>query len=150
MANNLYHNNGDGTFKDGGPFSGAAYSADGMARAGMGVDAADYDQDGHPDILITNFSLEGAGLYRNGPDNLFTDVTFQTPVGAKIKIVAGNLVRTEEVRGGSSYLSSHDLRVNLGLGARTQVDTIEIQWPSGALQKLKGIKANQIVNVREP
>jgi len=54
------------------------------------------------------------------------------------------------VKGGSSFLSAHDTRLNFGLGDRTKVDSLEIYWPSGAVQRLKDIKANQILNLREP
>jgi enediyne biosynthesis protein E4 len=77
VANFLYLNNGDGTFKNIAPFSGTAYSADGQAQAGMGVDVGDYNHDGKPDILVTNFSLEGAALYRGDRKQLFTEISSQ-------------------------------------------------------------------------
>src|SRR5581483_11799029 len=65
VANFLFLNNGDGTFREVGLESGAAYSENGVAFAGMGVDAADFDRDGLPDLLITNLEFEGATLYHN-------------------------------------------------------------------------------------
>jgi len=58
VPNLFYHNNGDGTFRETAMFSGIAYDGDGQARAGMGVDVGDYNHDGRPDILVTNFALE--------------------------------------------------------------------------------------------
>ena len=54
----------------------------------------------------------------------------------------------DEVRSGSSYISQSDLRVHFGLGAEEKAD-LEIHWPSGVVDKLSGVKANQIVTVRE-
>ncbi len=73
--NFLFQNLGDGTFEDIGGWCGAGYSADGAAQAGMGVDAADFDGDGRPDILVTNFARDHCTLYRNEGDLFFLDVT---------------------------------------------------------------------------
>jgi hypothetical protein len=56
QPNKLYHNNGNGTFTEKAVVAGVAFSEDGVARAGMGVDASDYDHSGFPSLLITNFS----------------------------------------------------------------------------------------------
>jgi len=61
----LYSNNGDGTFEEAGSITGVAYSADGREQAGMGVDAGDYDHDGWPDLVKTNFSDDVNNLYHN-------------------------------------------------------------------------------------
>jgi hypothetical protein len=73
--NFLYRNEGDGTFTDVGPWSGAAFSADGAAQAGMGVDAADCDGDGLPEIIVTNFARDHCTLYHNLGDLYFEDRT---------------------------------------------------------------------------
>jgi hypothetical protein len=67
VPNWLYHNNRDGTFTEVGVESGIAYAADGQARAGMGVDTADYDGSGHEALLIGNNASEGLGLYSPEP-----------------------------------------------------------------------------------
>ena len=64
-ANLLWINKGNGTFEETGLMSGAAYSVDGVARAGMGVAAGDFDNDGDEDVLVTNLAKEGSTLYRN-------------------------------------------------------------------------------------
>jgi len=74
-ANLLWLNNGDGTFRESALLSGAAYSADGVARAGMGVAVGDFDGSGNESILVTNLSREAATLYRNNGHGEFTDVT---------------------------------------------------------------------------
>ncbi len=77
-ANHLWLNQRDGTFTEGGLVAGAAYAADGMARAGMGIAAEDFDRDGDIDILVTNLTRQGSTLYRNlseGGEALFEDAT---------------------------------------------------------------------------
>jgi hypothetical protein len=76
-ANLLWLNNGDGTFKQAALLSGAAYSADGVARAGMGVAAGDFDGSGNESIFVTNLTREGATLYRNNGRGEFSDATMQ-------------------------------------------------------------------------
>ncbi|MGH9338206.1 MAG: CRTAC1 family protein [Acidobacteriota bacterium] len=73
--NYLYRNNGNGTFTEVGFSSGAAYAEDGRAQASMGIAIGDYNRDGRPDILVTNFSDDYDTLYRNEGDLLFSDVS---------------------------------------------------------------------------
>ena len=76
-ANLLWLNNGNGTFREAALLSGAAYSADGVARAGMGVAVGDFDGSGNESILVTNLAREGASLYRNAGHADFTDATIR-------------------------------------------------------------------------
>jgi enediyne biosynthesis protein E4 len=73
--NFLYRNNGDGTFTEIGTWSGAGVNGNGVAQAGMGVDAADVDGDGRPDIILTTFAKDSATLYHNEGDLLFRDLS---------------------------------------------------------------------------
>ena len=73
--NALFDNRGDGTFAEVGIERGAAYNADGEAESGMGVDAADYDNDGDLDVYVTNFYRESNTLYRNDGRGFFADAT---------------------------------------------------------------------------
>jgi enediyne biosynthesis protein E4 len=70
----LYHNNCKGGFTEVGAEAGVAYSADGREQAGMGVDSADYDHDGWPDVVKTNFSDDSNNLYHNDHGREFTDL----------------------------------------------------------------------------
>jgi hypothetical protein len=72
--NKLYHNNRDGTFTDVGVVAGLAYGEAGTARAGMGTDAADYDNSGWQSLVLGNFTNESMSLYHNDGTGLFTDV----------------------------------------------------------------------------
>ncbi len=274
----LFMNDRDGTFREEGLLRGVGFSASGMAQAGMGVAAADYDNDGWLDILKTNFSDEGVDLFHNDGDATFTNVTgaaglglethlvcwgcgffdpdndgfddliyvaghvypelerihadtmyreprvlyrnlgngkfeevsqlagaaITTPstgrgcafgdynndgsidvvinnqntkasllkvtsqnsnhwisiklvgtrsnrsaIGARIKCVAGSLSQIDEVRSGGSYISQNDLRIHFGLGQNASVDLLEIKWPSGAVDQLRHIAANQFIRITE-
>ncbi len=70
----LYHNDCKGGFTEVGAEAGVAYSSDGREQAGMGIDSADYDRDGWPDIVKTNFSDDSNNLYRNEHRGEFTDM----------------------------------------------------------------------------
>src|SRR5262249_39641166 len=70
----LYHNDCKGGFTEVGTEAGTSYSADGKEQAGMGVDSADYDNDGWPDIVKTNFSDDSNNLYHNDHNGEFTDM----------------------------------------------------------------------------
>ncbi len=76
-ANQLWLNQGDGTFREVALEAGVAYSDDGLPKAGMGVTAEDFDNDGTESILVTNLSREGATLYRNNGKGDFDDATRQ-------------------------------------------------------------------------
>jgi len=79
--NKLYHNNHDGTFTDVGVTVGVAFSESGRIRAGMGVDAADFDNSGFPSLLIGNFTNESTSLYRNDGSGLFLDESLKSNIG---------------------------------------------------------------------
>jgi enediyne biosynthesis protein E4 len=89
QPNKLYRNNGDGTFTEKAVVAGVAFSEDGVARAGMGVDAADYDRSGAPSILITNFSNQMLSLYHNEGHGLFVDEAPRSEVGRASLLTLG-------------------------------------------------------------
>lgn len=278
QPNKLYINNGNGTFSEKGVPEGIAYSEDGIARAGMGVDAADYDRSGYPSVVISNFSNQMLALYHNEKNGLFVDeapqsevgrdtlltlgfgcfffdydldgwldmyvadghiedaiervqprVRFAEPphlfrnlgngkfqdvtassgadfdsprvargaaygdfnndgaldlvvttnhgpavlfrntgavnhslriklegvksnrdgIGTVARVTSGGGVQSEMLRSGSSYLSSSELVLTFGLGEKTQADGVEIRWPSGQVDKLANVQADQIITVKE-
>jgi enediyne biosynthesis protein E4 len=77
----LYHNDCKGGFTEVGAETGVAYSSDGREQAGMGIDSADYDHDGWPDIVKTNFSDDTNNLYHNDHAGQFTDLAGSTGFG---------------------------------------------------------------------
>jgi len=279
QPNKLYRNNRNGTFSEEGMPAGVAFGEDGVARGAMGVDSADYDRSGRPDLLVGNFSNQMLGLYHNEGTGLFVDeapsstvgraslltlsfgvfffdydldgypdifaanghieeeigrvqpkvqykeapllfrnlgkrqfdnVTphmgqaFNRPIvargaafadydhdgdldilvttnagpaylfrndggnqnnwiclrltgrksnrdgiGAVVRVTSKSGKQWNVVRSGSSYCSQSDLALTFGLGSDAEVQGIEIEWPSGAKQKLPAMAANQFVTIDE-
>jgi hypothetical protein len=89
QPNKLYRNNGNGTFTEKAVLAGVAFSEDGVARAGMGVDTADYDRSGHPSLLITNFANQMLSLYHNEGSGLFVDEAPQSEIGRASLLTLG-------------------------------------------------------------
>src|SRR5690348_7619658 len=89
QANKLYRNNGNGTFTEKAVLAGVAFSEDGVARAGMGVDASDYDRSGHPSVLITNFANQMLSLYHNEGSGLFVDEAPRSEIGRASLLTLG-------------------------------------------------------------
>jgi enediyne biosynthesis protein E4 len=77
----LYHNSGKGSFDEVGLLAGVGFNEDGKAFAGMGVDFADYDNDGRPDVVVTDLSNERYMLFRQNADGSFRDATNISGVG---------------------------------------------------------------------
>jgi hypothetical protein len=278
QPNKLYLNKKDGTFEERGVAAGIGFSEDGIARAGMGVDAADYDHSGHASIMISNFANQMVSLYHNEGNGLFVDeapqsevgratlvtlgfgcfffdydndgwqdifvadghiedqiervqkrVSYAEPshlfrnlgggkftevtaqmgnafsapkvaraaayadidndgfldvllttnagptylfhneggtnhslrvklmgtksnrngIGAVVRVASGSDKQWKMLRSGSSYLAQSELVLTFGLGSLTKADSIEIQWPSGQVDKLSNIDASQTVTVQE-
>ena len=89
QPNKLYRNNGNGTFTEKAVLAGVAFSEDGVARAGMGVDASDYDRSGHPSVLITNFANQMLSLYHNEGSGLFVDEAPRSEIGRASLLTLG-------------------------------------------------------------
>jgi enediyne biosynthesis protein E4 len=89
QPNKLYRNNGNGTFTEKAVVAGVAFSEDGVARAGMGVDAGDYDHSGYPSLLITNFANQMLSLYHNEGKGLFIDEAPRSEIGRASLVTLG-------------------------------------------------------------
>lgn len=149
----LFRNNGDATYTEVSQTSGAYFSEELVGRAAA---SADYDNDGDIDIVIMN-SNQRAVLIQNDGGNrknwlsikLVGTRSNRDGIGAKVKLVTGNITQVAVVKGGSSYASGSDLRLLFGLNEAENVDNIVIEWPSGIVQKQQNIPANQIVTISE-
>jgi hypothetical protein len=89
QPNKLYRNRHNGTFEEIALKTGVAFSSDGKARAGMGVDAADFDNSGKPGIAFTNFDNEMIGLYRAAGDGRYEDAAIEAGIGLPSKNTLG-------------------------------------------------------------
>ncbi len=277
QPNKLYLNKRNGSFEERGVPAGIAFSEDGVARAGRGVDAADYDRSGHASIIITNFANQMISLYHNEGNGLFVDeapssevgratlvtlgfgcfffdydndgwpdifvadghieneiervqkrvhyaepphlfrnlggkfqevtadmgAAFALPkvargaayadidndgfldlllttnggraylfhseggsnhslriklvgkksnrdgIGAVVRVSSGKDRQSKMLKSGSSYLSQSELVLTFGLAASAKADSVEVQWPSGHLEKLANVAADQTVTIEE-
>ena len=127
-----------------------------VLKPSRGAAFGDYDDDGDVDILVANCN-DSPTLLRNDGGNqghwlrLKTQgvVSNRDGIGARIRVVAGNLAQIREVKSGSSLYSQNDLRVSFGLGRRNRVDRIEVRWPSGRADTLVDLAADQSLTIRE-
>jgi len=89
VANFLFVNRGKGKFEEIGEPAGVAYSADGRPRSGMGVDSADFNQDGWMDLFVANVDREMYSIYRNNHDESFDDQAGPTGIAAATQLMSG-------------------------------------------------------------
>ena len=89
VPNFLFANRGSGKFEEIGEPAGVAYSAEGRPRSGMGVDSADFDQDGWMDLFVANVDREMYSLYRNNHDDSFEDAAGATGIGTATRLMSG-------------------------------------------------------------
>ncbi|MCW5966908.1 MAG: CRTAC1 family protein [Blastocatellales bacterium] len=149
----LMFENIDGKYKNVSAQSGEAFKKDFPAR---GLSVGDYDNDGDLDLLIIN-NGEAPLLLRNEGGNrgrwtglhLIGKASNPAAVGAIITWEAGGVKRSRYKTGGGSYLSSHDPREILGIGAATKIDRIEIKWPSGKVDRLVNPPLGKYIRVVE-
>ncbi len=89
MPNFLFVNRGGGKFEEMGLASGLAYGEDGNARAGMGVDSADFDNDGRMDLFVANVDHERFSIYHNDGAETFTDYARKSEIGSATRMLSG-------------------------------------------------------------
>jgi len=150
----LFRNEGSGKFRDVSLELGKYFQKE---LVGRGACMGDYDNDGDLDIFIVNLNNPAVFLRNNkGNQNrwLMLKLTGTTSnrdgIGTRVKLTAGGKTQTTQKRSTSGYLSQNDPRIHFGLAGNETVDKIELIWPSGKVQSLENVKANQIIEIKEP
>jgi len=149
----VYRNLGNGLFEEVSELSGAAVEEPHSSR---GCAFGDFNNDGNLDVLILNMS-EPPSLLRNENRSghhwlnvkLIGTRSNRSAIGARVIVTMGNQRQIREVRSGSSYISQSDLRQHFGLGASRKVDQMDVRWPSGLVEHLRNIDADQFMVLEE-
>jgi hypothetical protein len=122
---------------------------------GRGCAIGDFNNDGVLDVLVNCTNdvpqlLRGESTLKNNWIKVKTVgvKSNRSGIGARIYCTTPGHRQMDEVRSGSSYISQNDLRVHFGLGAAEEAD-LEVRWPSGIVDRLMGVKANQVVLIKE-
>ena len=143
----LFRNNGDGTFQEVSERAGDYFQRVAVSR---GTLFGDYDNDGDVDILITQNSgpvtlLQNETETENSWMSVKTVgvISNQDGIGTRVTVKAGGYTQTQEVNSGASYMSSHDARCYFGVGTNTTVDRLELRWQSGVVQVFENLPANR-------
>jgi enediyne biosynthesis protein E4 len=132
----------------------------GLARmpwhSGRGGAYCDFDNDGNVDVVVSNIDDRPTLLRNEGGSgnnwlelSLAGTVSNRSAIGAKVKITAGDLVQYDHVRAGGSFLSGNDLRLHFGLRMHKRVDSLEIRWPGGKVDRYQNLEVNKILSLRE-
>ena len=124
--------------------------------AGRGLATADFDNDGDIEIAINNRG-DFPALLRNdgGNANHWLEVLLigtksnRDGIGSSLKLTSEGVTHVEQSKGGMSYMSASDPRIHFGLGKRTKIDSLEITWPSGQVDKLTNQPIDKITAVKE-
>ncbi len=145
--------NVQGKFRDVSETQGAFFA---KPSVGRGLALGDYDNDGDLDVLVSNNGQAGE-LVRNDRSeghhwlalSLQGVTSNRDGIGARITVVAGGRAQYAQATGGTSYLSSSDRRIFFGLGSQAKADLVEILWPSGTVDRLEEVSADQFLTVKE-
>jgi hypothetical protein len=148
----LFRNLGNGKFAQLGEEAGPALS---VRHCSRGCAFGDFDNDGDLDILVMNQNEPPSLLRNDAPaGNHWLKVRLEgtksnrSAIGARVLVRYGGKVQAQELMSQTSYCSANDPRLHFGLGAATTTD-IEVHWPSGLVESLKSVAANQLITVRE-
>ncbi len=150
----VYHNLRNGKFEDWSKLMGADVLIPGANR---GVAVGDYDNDGSLEIAVNR--LNDTPLFfkkRGGPQNHWILLNLRgrksnrDAIGARVELtLPSGLKQFDHVSTANGIYSASDKRLHFGLGAETQIKSLVIRWPSGIVQTLQGIKADQVLTITE-
>lgn len=143
----FYLNDGTGSFKD---ISAQAGPGLAIAASGRGAAFGDLDDDGDVDLYVANDGARGNLLLNRTPRGsrhwvrltAVGSASNHDALGARLLVTTGGRRQLREVKSGTAYLSHSDIRPVVGLGDATQVDRLEVRWPSGARQSYENLAAD--------
>jgi hypothetical protein len=149
----LYRNKGDRTFDE---IAGPAGLNDGALQSRRGVAFGDINNNGNIDMVIFNVGAPPS-LFINDTKNSNHRVLFKLigtksnrgAVGARITVTSASRTQIEEVKAGSSYISTSDPRLHFGLAADTVMSRVEIRWPNGGVETLQNVSGDAIYTIVE-
>ena len=149
----LFRNLGKGRFEKVSELLGPDFM---RPTVGRGTAVGDYDNDGDLDIAVVNRG-DYIQLLRNDGGNahnwlmvkLIGTKSARDGTGAVLKLVSEGFTQYQQAKGGMGYMSAQDLRIHFGLGQRKTIESLEITWLSGTVDKLTNVPTNQIITVKE-
>jgi len=149
----LHRNLRNGTFEE---VSKLAGLADMPLKSRRGAAFGDIANNGNIDIVVLNVGEPPSLLLNTNriPNHrvlfrLEGTKSNRAAIGARVTIHAGGMTQFDEVRSGGSYLSQNDLRLHFGLGSATQIDLVEVRWPTGKTESFKNVAADKIYAIIE-
>jgi hypothetical protein len=147
-----YYNLRDGTFAN---ITGEAGSVLSEPHSGRGMALGDLFNDGHQEALVNNMNERPSLYYNTSPVGNWISLQLigvksnRAALGAVVTLQQGSDKYEKEVRSGDGYISQSDLRLHFGLGKSSRAEKIVIRWPSGLIETLSDLPANQYYVVRE-
>jgi hypothetical protein len=149
----MFRNLGKGQFENVSGSLGADFA---RPIAGRGIATADYENNGDIDIAINNRG-DYPELLRNDGGNLnhWLEILLvgtrsnRDGIGASLKLTSEGFVHVQQAQGGMGYMSASDQRIFFGLGKRSKIESLEITWPSGQVDKLTDVPIDRIIAVKE-
>jgi enediyne biosynthesis protein E4 len=149
----LYYNLGNGRFKDVSKASGPGMTE---PMPGRGLAIADLFNDGRLEAVVNNLSdvpLLLVNVAKNANHwlglKLVGTVSNRSAIGARVTVHGSKRLWVDEVRSGSSYNSSNDLRLHFGLGGETKIVTVEVRWPNGKSEQFVPAGVDRILEIVE-
>jgi enediyne biosynthesis protein E4 len=148
----LYRNLGNGKFQDVTSQAGPAFQT---ARPARGLAVGDLDGAGRQEIVLVNMNSTPSLLKNNGPHGHYLNLSLtgtksnRSAIGARAIVTAGGRRMIDEVMSGGSYYSQNSFTLHFGLGGCTRADQVEIRWPSGLVQTIGPVNADQTLKIVE-
>ena len=152
QRNQLFENKGSGSFTEVGTALGAGML---IEKSSRGAAFGDLDNDGDLDVLVVNMD-DTPTLLRNDGGNrhnwlmvkLVDKGSNVDAIGSRVVVRQAGHTQTREVHSGTGYISQDDIRLHFGLGKAAEVEQLDVRWPNGEVESLRGIAPNRLITIR--